>query len=156
MLPVLQLGLTNSIVASLLAVTSWIVARSMRAPALAHMLCVTALLKLVALPALVFSFHWPLSQSGWQPPIWLLIALGTVWFGGSAFWFITQLRVALRLREAFKCARTAPVEVLYLSRRAARRLHLRRWPPTNALRNRIPSPLRLLESYHHTTGTAAG
>lgn len=140
MLTVLQLGLTNAIVASLIASASWLVARWLRAPALAHLLCVVALLKLVALPALVLSIHWPRSDAIWAPPMWVLVALGTVWMAGSAFWFLSQLRIALRFREALACARVVPANVTHQTLRAARRLRLRRCPAVRTLSG-IKSPL---------------
>src|SRR5436190_9348076 len=63
-----SIGLTNAILATLLAAIAWAIARFWRQPALAHLLWVVVLLKLLTPPLIEIPIGWRL-DADWIPAV---------------------------------------------------------------------------------------
>jgi beta-lactamase regulating signal transducer with metallopeptidase domain len=128
----LQFGLVNAVLLTMLALVVALVDRRLRRPALSHLLWVLALAKLVTPPLITIGVGWPFpfSVSGnWGHKFPLLVGSAcAIWGMGTAIWFARQGWLVWRFRARFARAAPAPEELQQRAAQLAGDLGLRRSP----------------------------
>lgn len=128
----LEFGLVNAVLLTVLALLVALLDRRLKRPELSHLLWVLLLVKLVTPPLVPIGLDWPfpftVAGSLGGNVRWLAWSACAIWGAGSALWFLRQGRLIWQFHARF--ARTAPAPVA-LQRQAAelaRSLGLKRAP----------------------------
>lgn len=144
MATLLQFGLVNAAVATLLAAFVALVERRIRRPALIHALWVLVLVKLVTPPIVKFGIVLPVTISGglsWHDLPWLPWLALAVWGAGSACWFAHQILLAWLFQRWVSRTAISPSPLQQEAERLACEFGLSRCPPVAVVSEVVPPML---------------
>jgi beta-lactamase regulating signal transducer with metallopeptidase domain len=151
-----SVGLANAAVAAVLALLAVAAGRLARRPAVAHVLWLLVLVKLVTPPLWTVSLPWAVASTA--PPEgavvlvtaeaaepagrdWgatLVAALLVVWAAGSLVWFARAAVKIARFHRLLHLAAAPPPELKDLADRLARRMGLKQCPPIAVVPGSVP------------------
>lgn len=130
----LEIGLSNTLVAALLAAIAWQASRLRFSPRIVHALWLLVLVKLITPPLVEVPVSWWagewFSESVWSVDL-AQTAVGVtaaVWIGGACFWYVRHAVAALRFAGRLTVAPRQPAELQRQTNSLARQMGLRRAP----------------------------
>jgi beta-lactamase regulating signal transducer with metallopeptidase domain len=128
----LEFGLVNAVLLTVLALLVALLDRRVRRPELSHLLWVLLLVKLVTPPLVPIGLDWPFPftvTGNWGRNItWLAWSACAIWGAGSALWFLHQGRLIWQFHARLARTPPAPKELQEQAALLARSLGLSRAP----------------------------